>query len=181
APDGRDRDRRIRRPRPPDDGGHAGARPGELNPRVRDRRPRRVGAVASPPVDVLVLGPLEVRRDGEPVTVRRGRPRRLLISLLLRRGGAVSPATLIDQLWGDDQPVNADNALQLLVSSLRRALAGTGAYVERTTAGYRLVVDPDGVDAFRFERLVRAAQATGDPGERSRLTADALALWRGTP
>ena len=128
-----------------------------------------------------MLGPLEVRRDGEPVTVRRGRPRRLLISLLLRRGGAVSPATLIDQLWGDDQPVNADNALQLLVSSLRRALAGTGAHVERTTAGYRLVVDPDGVDAFRFERLVRAAQATGDPGERSRLTADALALWRGAP
>src|SRR6185312_13545065 len=127
APDGRDRDRRIRRPRPPDDGGHAGARPRELNPRVRDRRGRRVGAVASPPVDVLVLGPLEVRRDGEPVTVRRGRPRRLLISLLLRRGGAVSPATLIDQLWGDDQPVNADNALQLLVSSLTRTASTLSA------------------------------------------------------
>jgi predicted ATPase/DNA-binding SARP family transcriptional activator len=132
-------------------------------------------------VDVLVLGPLEVRRDGEPVHVRRGRPRRLLLSLLLQQGGAVAPQTLIDQLWGDQQPVNADNALQLLVSHLRRVLAGTGARIERTAVGYRLVVDPEDVDAFCFERLVRAARAAVDPGKRFRLAAEASSLWRGAP
>jgi DNA-binding SARP family transcriptional activator len=132
-------------------------------------------------VNVLVVGPVVVGGDGPPVRVRRGRPRRLLLSLLVQRGGAVAPATLIDQLWSDTQPVNADNALQLLVSSLRRALAGTAARIDRTAAGYRLVVPPDGVDAFRFEGLVRSAQAEAVPAGRLRLATEALGLWRGAP
>ncbi|MGY1653927.1 BTAD domain-containing putative transcriptional regulator [Geodermatophilus sp. SYSU D01119] len=130
-------------------------------------------------MDLLVLGPLEVRRDGRPVEVRRGRPRRLLLSLLLRRGDPVPQDTLIDQLWGDAPPVNADNALHLLVSYLRRTVAGEGLRIDRGPAGYRLVVDPGGVDAARFEELVRRAAAAEDPGTRLRSASEALALWRG--
>lgn len=67
-------------------------------------------------MELLVLGPLEVRRDGEPLPVRRGRPRRLL----LRRGDPVPRDVLIDQLWGDEPPLDADSALHLLISYLRR-------------------------------------------------------------
>ncbi|MGY1604425.1 ATP-binding protein [Geodermatophilus sp. SYSU D00815] len=131
-------------------------------------------------MNLLVLGPLEVRHDGGPVGVRRGRPRRLLLSLLLQRGDPVPQATLVDQLWGDAPPVNADNALHLLVSYLRRTVAPAGLRVDRAPAGYRLVVARDAVDLFRFEDLVRAATAPGAaPDDQVRLAGEALALWRG--
>ncbi len=131
-------------------------------------------------MELLVLGPLEVRRDGEPLPVRRGRPRRLLLSLLLRRGDPVPRDVLIDQLWGDEPPLNADNALHLLVSHLRRAIAGAEPRIDRLPGGYRLVIARDRVDLFRFEELVRAATAGDvDPARRVRLAEEALALWRG--
>lgn len=131
-------------------------------------------------MDLLVLGPLEVRRDGRPVQVRRGRPRRLLLSLLLRRGDPVPQETLVDQLWGDEPPVNADNALHILISYLRRAVAGQRLRIDRAPPGYRLVVGPGDVDAFRFEELVaRATAAEGDPGAKLGLASEALSLWRG--
>ncbi|WP_345711487.1 AfsR/SARP family transcriptional regulator, partial [Kineococcus glutinatus] len=132
------------------------------------------------PTQLLVLGPLEVRRDGRVLPVRRGRPRRLLLALLLRRGVAVAPDTLVDQLWGDEPPQNAGNALQVLVSRLRGAVAGDDLRIERTAAGYRLLVDADSVDATRFEALVRAAASpSAGPGARLRAAGEALALWRG--
>ncbi|PRY51301.1 putative ATPase [Geodermatophilus tzadiensis] len=131
-------------------------------------------------MDLLVLGPLEVRREGRPVEVRRGRPRRLLLSLLLRRGDPVPQETLVDQLWGDEPPVNADNALHILISYLRKTVAGERLRIDRAPTGYRLVVDPGAVDAFRFEELVaRAAATEGDPAAQLRLTSEALSLWRG--
>ncbi|SFP23400.1 Predicted ATPase [Geodermatophilus dictyosporus] len=136
-------------------------------------------------MELLVLGPLELRREGIPVTVRRGRPRRLLLSLLLERGGPVAPGTLIDRLWTDELPVDAANALQVLVSYLRRTLAGTRLRIEHTPAGYRLAVPPhatapDTVDLFRVERLVTAGRApAAPPADRLRAATEALALWRG--
>jgi predicted ATPase/DNA-binding SARP family transcriptional activator len=131
-------------------------------------------------VDLLVLGPLEVRRDGRPATVRRGRPRRLLLSLLVRRGDPVPQETLVDQLWQDAPPADADNALHVLVSYLRRTIAGAELRIDRAPTGYRLVVDPDRVDAHRFEQLVqRATAAEEDPAGRLRAASEALALWRG--
>ncbi|WP_138731845.1 AfsR/SARP family transcriptional regulator [Modestobacter excelsi] len=131
-------------------------------------------------MNLLVLGPLEVWRDGVSLAVRRGRPRRLLLSLVLRRGGAVPQDTLIDQLWGDEPPVNAENALQVLVSYLRRAVGGDDLRIERVLAGYRLVVAPDSVDMVRAEALVATATATDVPPlERLSSASAALALWRG--
>ena len=64
----------------------------------------------------------------------------------------VSDDRLLEELWGDDQPAKPANALQALVSSLRRLL-GRDA-VERQGSGYVLRVDPDRVDATRLDRLV---------------------------
>lgn len=52
--------------------------------------------------------------------------------------------------------------------------------VEGQTDGYRLRVEPDAVDAVRFERLVIEGQAcTEDGSRRVRLLREALELWRG--
>jgi Transcriptional regulatory protein, C terminal len=86
----------------------------------------------------------------------------LLIALALQPAHVVPKATLIDWIWGEQLPSEATNALQRLVSRLRKALPD--GLVEERADGYRLMVDPDVVDAVRFERLV--GQARHDEGPR---------------
>jgi len=126
-----------------------------------------------------MLGPLEVwSDDGAAVSVPGARLRSLLIVLALEPGQVVSTARLIDAIWGDEPPAAAANALQALVSRLRRLLP---AGIESHPTGYRLAVEPDAVDVVRFERLA-AAGRTGlpdDPAGAARILRDALQLWRG--
>src|SRR5262252_8694596 len=131
-------------------------------------------------VRIAILGPLAVADDGgADVPVGGARLRTLLIRLALDAGRTVSTDALVDAVWADDPPPGAGNALQALVSRLRRALPA-GAVTAAPT-GYRVdaAVDVDEFDAH--VRAGRAAAATGDAATaRDRFT-DALALWRGEP
>ena len=66
-------------------------------------------------------------------------------------GRPVSTAELARAVWDDEQPVDPANSLQSLVSRLRRTLGGP-EHVEQVGPGYRLVAEPDDVDAVRFTR-----------------------------
>jgi predicted ATPase/DNA-binding SARP family transcriptional activator len=127
-----------------------------------------------------VLGPIEVRLpDGSPVAVGGPQVRALLAMLLLDAGRPVSVTRLADGLYGDDVPGDAAHALQSQVSRLRHGLSG-GATVEFGPAGYRLVADPEAVDAHRFTELAgRGKRALGDPASAAALLGEALGLWRG--
>ncbi|HUQ59171.1 BTAD domain-containing putative transcriptional regulator [Lentzea sp.] len=128
-------------------------------------------------MQIGILGPFEVRADdGTLADVPGARLRGLLVALALNPGHVVPKATLVDWIWGEHPPADAVNALQRLVSRLRKALPR--AVVEGLTDGYRLAVDPDSVDAVRFERL--GSQARNDQGPlRAQRLREALALWRG--
>jgi DNA-binding SARP family transcriptional activator len=89
-----------------------------------------------PSVELGVLGPLQVRQDGAPVTVPGAKPRAILTMLGLHNGSVVSADTLIELLWGDDPPRTAAKALQTHISSLRRTL-GDG-FVLTEGAGWTL-------------------------------------------
>jgi predicted ATPase/DNA-binding SARP family transcriptional activator len=133
-------------------------------------------------MQIALLGPLAVRdHAGTPVDVGGRRVRTLLTVLALRAGQVVGSTHLIDRIWGDDPPETAPNALQALVSRLRRSLPP--GLVESHPTGYRLAVDPDAVDVHRFERLVSDAGAAlgPDPHRAAAALAEALALWRGPP
>src|SRR5580700_4894861 len=124
-----------------------------------------------------MLGSFEVQTDdGVLADVPGTRLRGLLIALALEPGHVVPKSTLVDWIWGERPPSEAANALQRLVSRLRKALPD--GLVEGQPDGYRLTVEPDAVDAVRFERLVGQARGGEDPG-RVRLLREALALWRG--
>ncbi|MCM6776524.1 winged helix-turn-helix domain-containing protein [Nocardia sp. CDC159] len=130
-------------------------------------------------VQIGMLGPLEIRGDdGGSIEVPGARLRALLIALALEPGRAVSKATLVDWIWGERPPADAANALQALVSRLRRALPDGS--IDVGSGGYRLAVAPDAVDAVRFERLLDQARG-GDDATQSRLLREALELWRGAP
>ncbi|MEW9553946.1 BTAD domain-containing putative transcriptional regulator [Nonomuraea sp. NPDC050783] len=127
---------------------------------------------------VGLLGPFEVRNgDGAVVEVPGVRLRALLAALALEPGRIVTRSRLVDWIWGERPPADEVNALQALVSRLRRVLPD-GA-IEAEAGGYRLAVDPDAVDVSRFERLVTQARAAAEPATRAELLRSALALWRG--
>ncbi|MFI7637484.1 BTAD domain-containing putative transcriptional regulator [Nonomuraea sp. NPDC049400] len=127
---------------------------------------------------VGLLGPFEVRSpDGAVVEVPGIRLRALLAALALEPGRIVTRARLVDWIWGEQPPADEVNALQALVSRLRRVLPD--GVIEADSGGYRLAVAPDAVDVSRFEHLVGQARAA-EPAARADLLRSALALWRGT-
>ncbi len=128
-------------------------------------------------VDIRILGPIEAYADGEALPLGGLRERALLALFALSPGQTISTDRLIDELWGEDLPANPSNALQALVSRLRRAV-GSDTVVTRAP-GYFLDVPPEAVDAARFRVLVDGAGGETDPAVRSRLFGEALSLWRG--
>ena len=130
-----------------------------------------------------LLGALEVRDDaGAPVDVGGRQPRLLLALLLLQPRRPVSVEALTDAIWGEEPPASATGTLQSYVSRLRRVLGAHGVTLGFSESGYALDVDPEQVDAHRFERLAADAHrlVDADPERASRLASEALALWRGT-
>ena len=135
-----------------------------------------------------VLGPLEVLdATGAPRPIRRGRPRTLLHLLLVHRRVVVPVETVADRLWGEEQPVNAGNAVHQLVSYLRRVLDADKQDLVTSAVGYQLDADDDDVDAFRFLGLLQETHAalaapTYDAAQRALAAAETAAtLWRGEP
>src|SRR6266511_1522087 len=92
----------------------------------------------------------------------------------------VLASQLVDAVWGEEPPAATANALQSLASRLRRLLPDL---IESHPAGYRLALDPEAVDAVRFENLALAGreELRRDPRRAASTLREALALWRGPP
>jgi len=130
---------------------------------------------------VGLLGPVELRRDGERVPLPGGKTTELLVRLALEAGRTVRSERLIDDLWGDEAIGTAKNTLQSKVSQLRKAL-GDPALVKGGASGYSLVLDPSAVDAIevcRLAELTSTLLAAGEPGEAFRSSSAALEMFRG--
>jgi DNA-binding SARP family transcriptional activator len=142
----------------------------------RRRLVRFCGECYNAGVEVRLLGPLEVIRDGATVQIAGGKRRALLAHLALRANEAVSADVLIDALWGESPPATARASLQNMVARLRRTLGAD--VVAGTAGGYQLAVEAESIDIHRFELLVRAAREE-EVRERGVDLRRALSLWRG--
>jgi DNA-binding SARP family transcriptional activator len=88
----------------------------------------------------------------------------------------------MQELYADGPSRPPSNALQALISRLRRALHRAGDDVVSTLpGGYRLDVDQDAIDVFRFRRLVREGRhrLVEDAAAAQTALNEALGLWRG--
>jgi DNA-binding SARP family transcriptional activator len=133
-------------------------------------------------VEFRLLGELEVWDEGTRLPLRGAVPRSVLAYLLLHANEGVSVGRLVDELWGSAAPPSAAKMVQNAVSQLRKAI-GSSRLVTRP-GGYVLELEPDELDARRFERLVedaREALAAGSPHEAERALETAAGLWRGPP
>jgi DNA-binding SARP family transcriptional activator len=134
-------------------------------------------------MDFRILGSLQVLDEGRVVALGGSKQRALLGLLLLHANETLSADRLIDELWGEDPPATAAKTVQVHVSRLRKALGAEDVVVTREH-GYELVLDPERLDATRFERLVAAGRddlALGDAAGAASGLEDALSMWRGRP
>jgi predicted ATPase/DNA-binding SARP family transcriptional activator len=131
---------------------------------------------------IRILGPLEVVDTGPVSTVAGARLRRLLVRLAWDASRIVSTGELIEAVWIDDEaPADVANALQSLVSRLRRAL-GSAAAITQHEGGYRLTVERCDVDAHAFATAARdghVALAAGRHDDAVDVLSTSLAGWRG--
>ncbi|MET7301878.1 BTAD domain-containing putative transcriptional regulator [Embleya sp. NPDC005575] len=134
-------------------------------------------------MQVGLLGGIRAQGDdGAPIEVGGVRLRMLLARLALDAGRVVSVDALVDGLWGAEPLADAGNAVQTLVSRLRKVLRPADVSVDLVGGGYRLGMRAEDVDAHRFEELAargRRELAADRPDEAASVLAEALALWRG--
>ena len=132
------------------------------------------------PMEFRVLGSIEVFEEGNGTIALGGRKQRAVLAHLLVRANHLVPTeVLIDEVWGEEPPETARNALQSYASHLRKALGAER--LEGSRAGYRLRAEPSEFDAARFQSLLRDAHRLLPIDARAAVGAfdHALALWRG--
>src|SRR5215472_10127098 len=133
-------------------------------------------------MQVRILGPFQLDDSGRRITIGGARQRAVLADLLLYANEVVPSEQLLVDLWGEDAPASAANALQAAVSRLRRLLP-SGRLIT-TAPGYMLRIFPAELDAAQFEQLIfegRDVLAAGSAAQAAQLLDQTLALWRGPP
>jgi predicted ATPase/class 3 adenylate cyclase len=127
---------------------------------------------------VRLLGPLQVTDDeGRDLTPPGARERAGLATLAVMSPESLSTERLASELYRERGTTDPRNAVQAMVSRLRRTLGRSAGSVETTANGYRLV-DVD-LDVDQAERLLRGALATDELGPATDLLDQARALWSG--
>ena len=139
---------------------------------------------------VRVLGRLEVTDEsGRVVELGSPKAQALFALLVIHANHVLSTDRIIDELWGGQPPSDGARNVRVYVSRLREVLEpdrvkrAPGRLIVTEPSGYALRIDPEDIDALRFERLIGEARAqmVDDPGSARGKIAEALSLWRDRP
>ena len=132
-------------------------------------------------LQIGVLGPIEAHLGGRAISLGGRNEHMVLVALAVAGNRAVSTDILVEAVWNGDPPVSWLDTIQSVVSRLGGRLGHEA--IESIDHSYRLIVEPDQVDAARLEHLLGKALSAlpNDPSTAASLAIDALALWRGTP
>ncbi len=128
-----------------------------------------------------VLGPVTAVDGREGVLLGHPKQRHVLAVLLRYPNRVVAVDELIQRVWGDDASPRLRQTVYSHLSRLRRGLGAHGVELLSAAGGYRLVVDEQTVDLFRFRRWVADARVDRDPASAAATLTAALGLWRGAP
>ena len=144
----------------------------ELTPRPSGAEPR-----------LLLLGPVELRVDGERTALGGPVQRAVLVALALQRDRPVEVDHLLADVWGPDTAERTVRSLATLVSRLRRMLEPLGSSIEHEHGAYVLRrAPPTDVDRFaEYAERARRLAAAGDPAHALAELDRAMVLWRGEP
>jgi len=148
---------------------------------------RQMAVVPGNTVIFKLFGSVGLVSGGRLLAIQGERQRTLLATLLINSGKVVTKEQFFEELWEGRAIAKANNALQALVTRLRKLLRttfGPEFAAERLLTlptGYVLHAEPDEIDAKLFERLVSLAHAelAADPVRARDLLTEALELWDG--
>lgn len=132
-----------------------------------------------------VLGPIEIYRGDDKVSINALISKKILASLIFHRNHVLSTDDMIMEIWGESPPRRATATIHVYISRLRRLLGSKGPSTEviiTQGSGYLMNLLPQQIDASVFERLVKAGRKSlgAEYYEDASLSFDqALALWRG--
>jgi len=135
------------------------------------------------PVEVRLLGPLQVRLHGRQLTKGlRTKAPELLAYLLVHPAGVTRDAA-IEALWPELDPDRGVAWFKAVLGNLRRALgpaaAANTAVIARVGDRYQANPDLIGCDLWRFQRALATAGAATDPAAKSAALKQALAAYHG--
>lgn len=110
-------------------------------------------------MQINVFGKLQILVDGVDIsqTIRSSKKKNALLEILiLNRQRPLSVAQLVEMIWGEEEEINAINALKTLVSRLRKDLEkyGLAEAIITVPGGYMWNPDlPAKIDVFRMEEI----------------------------
>jgi len=152
---------------------------------LAEHRTGRPGSDQS--VQIALLGPLVITRDGQSIEVTGPKRRALLTFLALHLDSPVGRDEIIEAIWPKRQTGREESTLRVHVSHLRDELESDRADEPKIllTQGqaYLLSGHTVGLDTRNFDDLTREARShlESDPDVALELLDEALALWRGRP
>ena len=135
-------------------------------------------------VQIGLLGSLRVVTVTGTKDIRAPQQRVLISALAVHVGRTVHSEQLARAIWGDPLPPRWRKALPPLIRRLRLALGADDDRILTSSPGYRLDVEPQRIDMWKFDKLGKqgmAAALADDWGHASRALTEAESLWRGTP
>ncbi len=112
----------------------------------------------------LLLRSDDERAEAAELTGLHPRPWAVLELLLINANRAVTTEEIIDQLWPDEPPTSARNAVQRFVADIRAELGERRKDLQTTGTGYRLSVADRDLDLARVRSLRRRADAATTDG-----------------
>jgi serine/threonine protein kinase/WD40 repeat protein/DNA-binding winged helix-turn-helix (wHTH) protein len=136
-------------------------------------------------VEVALLGPTTVSRDGVRVELTGPKRRALLVHLALDLGVPVGRDRIIEALWPGERTGREESTLRVHVSHLRDVLeperGESPGVLVTLDAGYMLSAEHVTVDIARFDRLRLEARLLlpDEPAKALDSLNEALGLWSG--
>src|SRR5229473_4015712 len=117
-------------------------------------------------LDFRILGSIEAVGENGPIRLGGRKQRAVLAILLLNANRVVPVEKLADDLYDGAAPATAVAQVRDHVSQLRKLLASaTDSIIETRSPGYLIQVEPDRLDAVRFESMVEQASQELQRGE----------------
>jgi DNA-binding SARP family transcriptional activator len=136
-------------------------------------------------VRIRCLGVFMLESDGVVHIMQPCRRTQLFAMLVLNSGIPVATERLMREVWDEEPPDKAKNAMYAQIVRLRRDLdewnAGDGPVLRTQFPGYELDLGAASLDVLDFQTLAAQARQLGrDDPDRAITTAErALALWSG--
>lgn len=107
-----------------------------------------------------MLGGVAMSAGGVAVSIERRREQAVLTRLAVAAPEVVPVDVLVVDVWGEDPPAAAVDALRVHVSSLRKAIRGLGvdarSVLQTVDRGYRLALSPSAIDVRKLELALAA-------------------------